>query len=127
MCLQVWRGDWRGRAVAIKRMNAGQASGVGFAQELAALSAVQHEHVLHVLAYNEKGDPDGYQYLVSPSLHCSQGFPVPYLHYSRWLPVLYERCQQDDLLVKTMSMYICCITCKVVLIKVQPVNNNLCR
>ena len=50
-------------------MNAGQASGVGFAQELAALSAVQHEHVLPVLAYNEKGDPDGYQYLVSLSLH----------------------------------------------------------
>ena len=57
-------------------MNAGQASGVGFAQELAALSAVQHEHVLPVLAYNEKGDPDGYQYLVTLSLNCSQCFPV---------------------------------------------------
>ncbi len=38
----------------------------GFRQELAALRAVRHEHVLPVLAYNERGDPEGNQYLVMP-------------------------------------------------------------
>ena len=69
-CSGVFRGEWQGKAVAVKRIEQRSTghSG-GFRRELAALRAVRHENVLRVLAYNEQGDPHGAQYLVQ----CSGG------------------------------------------------------
>ena len=62
-CTGVFRGSWRGQNVAVKRI---ERHGEGFRRELTALSAVRHENVLRVIAYNEEGDPAGAQYLVMP-------------------------------------------------------------
>lgn len=51
--------------VAVKRILASAAGRRSFHRELSALSAVRHQNVLRVLAYNEHGDPDGAQYLVT--------------------------------------------------------------
>ena len=63
----VYTGEWRRRAVAIKKIPPHELVGEqSFRQELAALSAVQNEHVLPVLAFNEHGDPEGNQYIMTP-------------------------------------------------------------
>ena len=53
------------RDVAVKRLER-QHGRDSFRRELTALSAVKHENVLRVLAYNEEGCPDGHMYLVMP-------------------------------------------------------------
>jgi hypothetical protein len=69
-CSGVFRGEWKGHSIAVKRIDQTAHSG-GFRRELNALSACRHENVLRVLAYNESGDPDGAQYLVTMHKACS--------------------------------------------------------
>ena len=66
---QVFRGEWKGLQVAVKRVDKHALLGEqGFRRELAALRAVRHENVLRMLGYNEDGDPSGHQYLVMPMM-----------------------------------------------------------
>ena len=69
LCSSVFRGEWRGKSVAVKRINQAAHSG-GFRRELKALSACRHVNVLRVLAHNEDGDPDGAHYLVPSRVGC---------------------------------------------------------
>eukprot|EP00656_Telonema_subtile_P008938 TRINITY_DN14176_c0_g5_i1.p1 TRINITY_DN14176_c0_g5~~TRINITY_DN14176_c0_g5_i1.p1 ORF type:complete len:782 (+),score=165.07 TRINITY_DN14176_c0_g5_i1:52-2397(+) len=61
----VFRGTWNGLSVAVKRMEKHHGAD-GFHRELTALSAVRHQNVLRVFAYNEDGCPDGHRYLMMP-------------------------------------------------------------
>ena len=49
--------------MAVKRIDR---RGEGFWRELTALTAVRHENVVRVIAYNERCDPSGARYLVLP-------------------------------------------------------------